>query len=140
VTFGKSDELAYGTPYGDTPFDLGVGNLPAVEYINGTFAGLSNTFVGPDGIGLDADPFNYLFGGFDGHEIGIGLTSAGDPDPIDNIVGEGDIDFSSVTLSAVPEPATWAIMVLGVGLAGFTLRRRARDGRDRVMGAVSGEA
>ncbi len=33
-------------------------------------------------------------------------------------------DLTFTTLVGVPEPATWAMMLLGVGLAGATLRRR----------------
>jgi hypothetical protein len=32
---------------------------------------------------------------------------------------------ANVTLSAAPEPATWATMLLGFGLIGATMRRRA---------------
>ncbi|QOV95418.1 PEPxxWA-CTERM sorting domain-containing protein [Novosphingobium sp. ES2-1] len=32
--------------------------------------------------------------------------------------------ISSVSFSVVPEPATWALMILGIGLAGAALRRR----------------
>jgi len=128
-TFSKYDEIAYGTPYGDTPINLGIGNLPAVDYINGSFAGVSDSFAAPDGVGFNADPFNYILGGFDGHQIGIGLATADDSDPIDNIVAEGDVNPSSLTItpvsiSAAPEPTSWGLMALGVGLAGFVLRRR----------------
>ena len=34
------------------------------------------------------------------------------------------VEFLSSTASAVPEPATWAVMILGFGLAGAALRRR----------------
>ncbi|MBI1200442.1 MAG: PEP-CTERM sorting domain-containing protein [Phenylobacterium sp.] len=40
------------------------------------------------------------------------------------------VDYSSASgvfltdTGAVPEPATWAVMILGFGLAGGTLRRR----------------
>ena len=37
--------------------------------------------------------------------------------------------LGAVTVSAVPEPATWAMMIAGFGLAGSALRRR-RTGRD----------
>jgi hypothetical protein len=36
--------------------------------------------------------------------------------------------LADITFDAVPEPATWAMMVLGFGLAGALLRRRARTG------------
>lgn len=39
------------------------------------------------------------------------------------ISGPGDISLSS----AVPEPATWAMMIAGFGLAGAALRRRKGD-------------
>ncbi len=32
--------------------------------------------------------------------------------------------LDNVVLSAAPEPATWSLMIAGVGLAGFALRRR----------------
>lgn len=34
--------------------------------------------------------------------------------------------YSTEQRSAVPEPATWALMIVGLGLAGTTMRRRAR--------------
>jgi hypothetical protein len=45
----------------------------------------------------------------------------------------GPADFSNRTFTlsitqAVPEPDTWAMMILGFGLAGYALRRRRRDG------------
>lgn len=33
----------------------------------------------------------------------------------------------SVTFGAVPEPATWAMMILGLGVAGAAMRRRQRQ-------------
>jgi len=128
-TFSKFDEVQYGTTDGDTPVNLGIGNLPAVDYINGSFAGLSDTFAAANGVGINADPFNYLFGGFDGHQIGIGLATPDDSDPLDNIVAEGDVNlstvtFTPVTISAAPEPTSWALMILGIGVSGWMLRRR----------------
>ena len=37
-----------------------------------------------------------------------------------------DIPFSHETVSAVPEPATWAMMITGFGLAGASIRRRRK--------------
>jgi len=32
--------------------------------------------------------------------------------------------LDSISVAAVPEPATWAMMLLGFGAIGFTMRRR----------------
>jgi len=39
-------------------------------------------------------------------------------------LGSDKIKFSLVPTSAVPEPATWAMMIAGFGLAGAAIRRR----------------
>jgi hypothetical protein len=43
-------------------------------------------------------------------------------------VGIDNVDFtvSAIDTGAVPEPATWALMILGFGAAGAALRRRGR--------------
>jgi hypothetical protein len=63
-----------------------------------------------------SDPYQCGFAGY--CEIGPGVpgTSGLDaPDPIHPI---------AFTLTAVPEPAVWAMMLLGFGVLGTTLRRR----------------
>lgn len=37
------------------------------------------------------------------------------------------LTISDSAVSAVPEPATWAMMILGLGMVGFSLRRRANQ-------------
>ena len=51
----------------------------------------------------------------------FGLTGSWECDNCSNI---RDITGGSVTSGAVPEPATWALMIGGFGLAGAALRRR----------------
>ncbi len=38
----------------------------------------------------------------------------------------GSIQVASATVAAVPETATWAMMLVGMGVVGFALRQRAR--------------
>lgn len=41
----------------------------------------------------------------------------------------GNAYSGSITLSAVPEPATWALFILGFGAMGYAMRRRNSEGR-----------
>lgn len=56
---------------------------------------------------------------------GIGIrtewNTGADDSTIDNVVFSG---FGGGAPGAVPEPASWALMIVGFGLAGATLRRR----------------
>lgn len=45
------------------------------------------------------------------------------------------ITFEAVSVPAVPEPSTWAMMILGLGLAGSELRRRRRQSRTLALAA-----
>lgn len=41
--------------------------------------------------------------------------------------GDNDVGLDAVTVTAaVPEPATWALMILGMGAVGFAMRRRSK--------------
>jgi hypothetical protein len=40
------------------------------------------------------------------------------------INGTGSVTVTPVTTPGVPEPATWAMMILGFGLLGGAIRRR----------------
>lgn len=51
--------------------------------------------------------------------LGRGVTGAA----FDNVI----LDASPLSVSAVPEPATWAMMITGFGLAGSMIRTRRRS-------------
>ena len=37
---------------------------------------------------------------------------------------KGTVDIAGATFSATPEPASWALMIVGFGAVGATMRRR----------------
>ncbi len=129
TSFSKYDEVAYGTPEGDggPGADLGLGNFPAVTYLNGAFAGVGNMFINADGYSFDADPIADAFGGFDlgdgagGYQFFLGKTVDGDP--FAQTLAVGDYDAAAATFTAVPEPAAWLLMLAGFGGLGGALRR-----------------
>lgn len=47
------------------------------------------------------------------------LSFTGSASSVDSAVG-----LDSISVSAVPEPAAWAMMILGMGVIGFAMRRR----------------
>ncbi|MHA6722554.1 PEPxxWA-CTERM sorting domain-containing protein [Sphingomonas sp. RS2018] len=75
-------------------------------------------------------PFYCLQGGtsacFDGAGAAEGLDSVSCCGSVERTARTGVFTVASVTTSAVPEPATWAMMMLGFGGMGFALRRRAK--------------
>ena len=114
--FDKYDQAHYGKPTSDTKMDLGVGNFPVVEYLNGAFAGIGGVFANDEGAGLYTDPIGAALGNFDGHSFYI---------TDDTSDAEGDYDpRTTVFAAAAPEPGTWALMASGIGLLGLALRRK----------------
>lgn len=70
------------------------------------------------------DDVTFFFTAFNAGNVGFGFRSelVGDPPAGDNI---GLIlDNVALDVSAVPEPASWAMMIAGFGLAGAAVRRR----------------
>ncbi len=102
--------------------------LGADAFLMGSLAGLLN-FSSATGPGADATVGDDGFGIFLGANAVSGLSTnvfwLGYDDQITNIDDNHDDMIIRVTVSpAVPEPATWAMMLLGFGAAGFVLRRR----------------
>ena len=100
--------------------------LGADSFLAGSLAGLINFSSAG---GADATVGDDGFGIFLGANAVSGLSTnvfwLGYDDQITNVDDNHDDMIIRVTVSpAVPEPATWAMMLLGFGAAGFVLRRR----------------
>jgi len=82
-----------------------------IETINYSVDGVSGS------IGLPARPGS-TFLGFSGLSGNSTITLSANQDELDTL------GFLASDISAVPEPRSWAIMLLGLGLVGFAMRRR----------------
>lgn len=103
-----------------------------VENIMGTFGGVNqaatsiqfSTFASNGGFTIELPGGNFL--GFFGAQLFTGSTALPTM-RLGQFALTSDVDSSSSTLSvgvAVPEPATWAMMVAGFATVGFAMRRR----------------
>ena len=102
--------------------------LGADSFLAGSLAGLLN-FSSASGPGANAtvgdDGFGIFLGANDVSGLSTNVFWLGYDDQITNVDDNHDDMIIRVTVSpAVPEPATWAMMLLGFGAAGFVLRRR----------------
>lgn len=59
----------------------------------------------------------FTFTGADQNVAAMRLTSSGNPNDF-------SFEIDNLAISPVPEPATWGMMMLGLGMAGVSLRRR----------------
>lgn len=122
--------------------------------VSGTFSGsfnLTNTLSGLYSIVLQTSSPGETFDSATLTGMGNTYTLGLFPDDTSlklqpTLIGAGDYVFSftghagpsgtltgNVTISqAVPEPGTWAMMLLGFGAMGWTIRRRRRRGLARV--------
>lgn len=98
-----------------------------------TVTGLSS-FAGADQQFFAAGPSHFTIGGISFSSMaGITYNFTAYPDGTDHITNsvldpEGDgaptpYALTSISVSAVPEPATWAMMLFGFGAVGYGLRR-----------------
>ena len=88
-----------GTPFGPLGVDLGVGNAIGFDISGGTGAAFFN----------QGNQFYSL-------NLGTGAAS------LVGTLGAGSL--VGLTAAAVPEPATWALLITGFGLVGVAARRR----------------
>ncbi|QMW22142.1 THxN family PEP-CTERM protein [Sandaracinobacteroides saxicola] len=109
-TTNSLDPCPYGGANGQ-----GININGCADHVTASFAGTSDTFM----IGLDTYTLDVL--GFS-----LGGSPAGGFSTTEQQVNTAQlIGRVTVATAAVPEPATWAMMIMGFGLVGGTLRRRA---------------
>lgn len=108
--------------YNDNYFDRLNLSLISADFTSADFREIGTFALSPGSVGSFLTGFDRL----DRSEIpNFGYQSTG-------------LSASQLTVAAVPEPATWAIMLCGVGYVGLSLRRRtALAGVDRARRTVS---
>ena len=108
------------TTYSGGAFDFA---FTVGDHLQGSYSG----FFSPTGTpGLLNTTVDYVatggtgrFLGASGAFRGVGTLDRRLPRPLSRLTFAGKLD-----LPAVPEPATWAMMIVGLGMAGTALRRR----------------
>jgi choice-of-anchor C domain-containing protein len=97
------------------------GSYPRIVYAN--VGGSDISFSSPGGGSLAAPAWVRQTFSFVATGASTTLSFRADPASSASFYGPA-LDNISATAAAVPEPATWAMMVVGFGLAGAGLRRR----------------
>ena len=130
TTFFGIDVLTGGSQLGTPPGD-GTTSSGSISPIDGTFAG--NTYFSACSNCIAATGIFTPGPQFDISQLTASVTIEGlvnfDPDDMSPIFAT---DFrlryqsDQGATAAVPEPATWAMMILGFGAAGSVIRRRRR--------------
>jgi hypothetical protein len=126
-TYASPDQSLYYSPGAPTHFD------PSNPFYFVDFNGIA--FTGPDGkaFNISEDAFNNS--PFVDYRCGAAYCLVGPGTPGD--VGADTpltqlADFSLVQISAVPEPSTWAMLILGFAGVGFLAYRR----QDKSLGVA----
>lgn len=136
---GDATRYGFASPGFDATFLINVGSLSSLSFYLGSLD-TYNTISFYDGATLR--------GSFTGSQLTIpnpanGNQSAGDTnrryfftfgaaDNVNRVVFNSttpafEFDNIAAAISSVPEPSTWAMMILGFGLVGFSLRSNRRQ-------------
>lgn len=141
---GGSRSFTFTLEQGETPDSSTVfagSNRVGFTNVSGTFTGVNGSTNVASSITFGTGAFSALgisangfgFGSFAGPDLFNGSTTS----PTFNLgtfslgqvstgagTGGGRLTISALPMAAVPEPATWAMMLLGFGMIGYSMRRR----------------
>ncbi len=111
-----------GTQDSDPIYNLKL-SFASGNTITGSYSSATNTFLG--GTNFDFDGNNYALQEFSfrrylGDAVSQNVATPGG----DGNDYSGNFRLNVSTLAGVPEPATWALMILGFGAVGSAMRRR----------------
>ena len=125
ATVGSGIEFASGS-FAPAPQSVNIGANTISLFTNGAATYSTSSFNG----------FQFDFTGFRGSLSDLRVSNTSTFRPVGfSVVGNSvRINLSGLTvraddvlqLAAVPEPATWGMMILGFGAMGFAMRRRAK--------------
>jgi hypothetical protein len=112
---------------------------PTIErlsvYIGSPDAFNAIRFIGLDGFDVTLTGAQLAAGAFNGDQtVGRRMTYDFGADRVTQVIFFSDgnsFELDNIAVSAVPEPAAWALMIAGFGLVGAALRSRARDAISR---------
>jgi hypothetical protein len=106
---------------------------PGYSYFNPSGSTSADGNYGPGGSGIKIGALMGSFGSSPSSYFLIGFSKTISLTSTESLYGlVNDTYYSnnggafSVAVSSVPEPATWALMILGFGMIGFALRTRAK--------------
>lgn len=132
------------TAQGVLAFVLDETPIPSPGVVTDDYFGFWNQDATLDGAPITLEVIQFWLagsrGGFDAHTADLQFFSAYGPQlfsgptssPVllqgEFVTSGGDLSINPVG-GSVPEPASWALMILGFGLAGATLRRRSPQAR-----------
>ena len=143
TTYGAAEPASYALPFSDAEFTILTGQLTSLSFYLGSLdnyntisfyngALLIDSFTGadltpiPDGNQTDGDTNRRYFFTF------------GAADNVNRVVFASstpafEFDDIAAAVSGVPEPSTWAMMILGFGFVGFMLRNGRRQGAKAIV-------
>lgn len=114
LTFQYTGNQLDGNP---TPSDI-----RPVSSFNVTFNGVTSTITPLSNSGAVFQTFTSTYEVLTGGPVTLAFAQNAGGDQF-----RGSI-IDSISIAAVPEPATWALMLLGFGVVGSAIRRRRRQG------------